>query len=84
MAHKKGKGSTQNSQDSIGRRLGIKAYGGEVVSAGSIIVRQRGTVYHPGVNVGRGRDDTLYAKIAGKVDFARKGKDRKIISIIPV
>lgn len=84
MAHKKGKGSTQNSKDSAGRRLGIKAYGGQVVTAGSIIVRQRGTRFHPGINVGRGRDDTLFAKVTGKVDFARKGRDRKIINVTPV
>ena len=75
MAHKKGKGSTQNKKDSAGRRLGIKIFGGQVVKAGSIIVRQRGTCYHPGFNVGRGRDDTLFAKVAGKVDFTRKGRD---------
>ncbi len=83
MAHKKGKGSTQNKKDSAGRRLGIKIFGGQVVKAGSIIVRQRGTCYHPGFNVGRGRDDTLFAKVAGKVDFTRKGRDKKVISIIP-
>ncbi|MFH1414951.1 MAG: 50S ribosomal protein L27 [Elusimicrobiota bacterium] len=84
MAHKKGKGSTQNKKDSAGRRLGIKTYGGELINAGSIIVRQRGTKYHPGLNVGRGKDDTLFAKITGKVDFARKGRDRKVINVIPV
>ena len=70
MAHKKGKGSTQNSKDSAGRRLGIKIFGGQVITAGTIIVRQRGTRYHPGLNVGRGDDDTLFAKINGKVDFS--------------
>lgn len=84
MAHKKGKGSTQNSKDSAGRRLGIKAFGGQVVTAGSIIVRQRGTRFHPGINVGRGRDDTLFAKITGKIDFARKSRDRKVINVTPV
>jgi large subunit ribosomal protein L27 len=83
MAHKKGKGSTQNTKDSAGRRLGIKASGGEFVRAGSIIARQRGTVFHPGLNVGRGKDDTLFAKISGKVEFSRKGRDRKTISVIP-
>ena len=83
MAHKKGKGSTQNTQDSAGRRLGIKVFSGQHVHAGTIIVRQRGTKYHPGMNVGKGRDDTLFAKATGKVDFARKGRDRKIINIIP-
>jgi large subunit ribosomal protein L27 len=84
MAHKKGKGSTQNSKDSAGRRLGVKIFGGQVITAGTIIVRQRGTRYHPGLNVGRGNDDTLFAKINGKVDFARKGRDKKVISVIPV
>ncbi len=83
MAHKKGQGSVENSRDSAGRRLGIKAFGGEFVTAGSIIVRQRGTKYHPGVYVGRGKDDTLFAKKDGKVEFARKGKRKKVINIIP-
>lgn len=80
MAHKRGKGSTNNSKDSAGRRLGIKASDGQLVSAGSILVRQRGTKYNPGLNVGRGRDDSLYAKVAGKVVFSRK-RDKKLISI---
>jgi large subunit ribosomal protein L27 len=84
MAHKKGKGSTSNSKDSAGRRLGIKASGGQFIQAGTIIVRQRGTKFHPGLNVGRGKDDTLFAKIDGKVGFARKGRDKKIISVLPV
>lgn len=83
MAHKKGKGATKNKKDSIGRRLGIKRYGGELINAGTIIVRQRGTVYLPGENVLRGRDDTLFAKITGKVLFSRKNRNKKIISIIP-
>ena len=83
MAHKKGKGSTQNSQDSVGRRLGVKIFGGQYVHAGTIIVRQRGTKYHPGLNVGRGRDDTLFAKATGTVGFRRKGRDRKIIYVVP-
>ena len=81
MAHKRGKGSTQNKKDSAGRRLGIKTSGGQMVKAGSIIVRQRGTRYFPGLNVGRGNDDTLYAKVSGKVEFARK-KERKVVNII--
>ncbi len=80
MAHKRGKGSTQNSKDSAGRRLGIKASDGELVPAGSIIVRQRGTRYWPGENVGRGRDDTLYARVSGRVRFSRK-RNRKVISV---
>ena len=83
MAHKKGKGATRNKKDSIGRRLGIKRYGGELINAGTIIVRQRGTVYFPGENVLRGRDDTLFAKITGRVLFSRKNRSKKIISIIP-
>jgi large subunit ribosomal protein L27 len=82
MAHKKGGGSSRNGRDSAGRRLGIKHFGGEVVTAGSIIVRQRGTVFHPGDNVGRGRDDTLYARVAGTVVFrARAG--RKFVAVDP-
>jgi len=84
MAHKRGKGSTQNSKDSAGRRLGVKAFGGQTVSAGSILVRQRGTKFHPGSNVGRGKDDTLFAKVTGKVEFSRKGRDKKLINVIPV
>ncbi|MDA3792216.1 MAG: 50S ribosomal protein L27 [Elusimicrobia bacterium] len=82
MAHKKGKGSTQNSTDSAGRRLGVKAFGGEFVNAGSIIVRQRGTKFHPGFNVGCGRDFTLFATKSGTVEFSRKGKSKKVINII--
>ncbi|MGE3319045.1 MAG: 50S ribosomal protein L27 [Candidatus Berkiella sp.] len=74
MAHKKAGGSTRNGRDSNPQYLGIKAYGGEWVNAGSIIVRQRGTKFHPGVFVGIGKDDTLYAKVAGFVQFATKGK----------
>lgn len=77
MAHKKAGGSSRNGRDSESKRLGVKCYGGEVIPAGSIIVRQRGTVVHPGVNVGIGRDHTLFAKISGKVVFAVKGADRK-------
>jgi large subunit ribosomal protein L27 len=77
MAHKKAGGSSRNGRDSNAKRLGVKAYGGELIEAGSIIVRQRGTRVHPGVNVGIGRDHTLFAKITGKVEFAVKGPDKK-------
>jgi large subunit ribosomal protein L27 len=80
MAHKKGGGSSKNGRDSAAQRLGVKCFGGEVVPAGSIIVRQRGTRFHPGVNVGRGRDDTLFAKLDGKVVFSER-KGRKLVSI---
>ncbi len=79
MAHKKGQGSSRNGRDSNAQRLGIKSYGGQTVTAGSIIVRQRGTRYKPGVNVGLGKDDTLFAKCAGRVNFTGK----RIVSIIP-
>ncbi|MBN2407502.1 MAG: 50S ribosomal protein L27 [Elusimicrobia bacterium] len=82
MAHKKGKGSTANSKDSAGRRLGVKLFGGQLINAGSIIVRQRGTKFFAGLNVGRGRDHTLYAKINGKVEF-KKSRDKKVVNIIP-
>ena len=81
MAHKTGQGSTRNGRDSAGKRLGIKESGGSFVSAGSILVRQRGTKIHPGSNVGLGRDDTLYALIDGYVKFERKDKTRKKISV---
>jgi large subunit ribosomal protein L27 len=84
MAHKKGQGSTQNGRDSNAQRLGVKRYGGEFVHAGSILVRQRGTKFHPGFNVGRGSDDTLFAKINGVVTFEGKGSDRKRVSVYPV
>jgi len=83
MAHKKGVGSSRNGRDSHGQRLGVKAYGGEAISAGSIIVRQRGTRIYPGWNVGKGKDDTLFAKITGVVKFERKGRDKKIVSVLP-
>ncbi|WP_299484622.1 50S ribosomal protein L27 [Acaryochloris sp. IP29b_bin.137] len=83
MAHKKGTGSTRNGRDSNAQRLGVKRYGGEVVRAGNIIVRQRGTKFHPGTNVGRGNDDTLFATIDGIVTFERKGKSRKKVSVYP-
>lgn len=82
MAHKKAMGSTQNGRDSNPSYLGVKAYGGEFVHAGSIIVRQRGTKFHPGHNVGRGGDDTLFAKEHGVVKFVRGG-DRKYVHIVP-
>ena len=84
MAHKKAGGSTRNGRDSNAKRLGVKRYGGQVVKAGNILVRQRGTHIHPGVNVGRGGDDTLFAKTDGTVVFEVKGpKKRKQVSIIP-
>ncbi|MFA6145382.1 MAG: 50S ribosomal protein L27 [Sulfurimonas sp.] len=83
MAHKKGQGSTQNNRDSAGRRLGVKKYGGEVVRAGNIIIRQRGTKVHPGKNIGMGKDHTLYALVDGVVLFGRKDKKRKQVSVVP-
>jgi len=83
MAHKKGQGSTKNGRDSISKRLGVKEYGGEMVKAGHIIVRQRGTKFHPGDNVGRGGDDTLFAKAAGKVVFQKRSNGRKFVSVKP-
>jgi len=81
MAHKKGVGSTRNGRDSIGKRLGVKRYDGQLVTAGSILVRQRGTTIHPGNNVGCGKDYTLFALVEGKVKFERLGKDRKKVSV---
>lgn len=83
MAHKKGTGSTRNGRDSNAKRLGVKRYGGEAVRAGNILIRQRGTKIHPGNNVGRGSDDTLFALIDGVVTFERKGRDRKKVSVYP-
>jgi large subunit ribosomal protein L27 len=83
MAHKKGGGSTRNGRDSNSQRLGVKKFGGELVTGGSIIVRQRGTRIHPGLNVGKGSDDTLFAKIDGVVTFERYDKYRKKVSIYP-
>jgi len=84
MAHKKAGGSSRNGRDSQSKRLGVKRYGGEVIPAGSIIVRQRGTQVHAGENVGMGKDHTLFAKIDGKVTFAVKGPDnRKVVSVKP-
>jgi len=83
MAHKKAGGSTRNGRDSISKRLGVKRFGGEQVLAGNIIVRQRGTRFHPGLNVGRGHDDTLFAKADGQVVFETKGPlNRKFVSVI--
>ena len=84
MAHKKAGGSSRNGRDSRGRRLGIKKFGGEAVTAGSIIVRQRGTKWHPGENVGLGRDHTIFALADGKVLFTRKREDRVFVSVAPL
>lgn len=83
MAHKKGVGSSRNGRDSNPQYLGIKRFGGQHVTAGSILVRQRGTKFHPGENVGRGKDDTLFALIDGTVTFERVGKTRQQISVYP-
>ena len=83
MAHKKGMGSTRNGRDSNAQRLGVKRYGGETVPAGSIIVRQRGTRFHPGQNVGKGSDDTLFALVAGVVRFEKGSRDRQTVSVFP-
>ncbi len=84
MAHKKGQSSSRNGRDSNAQRLGVKKFGGEAVRSGMIIVRQRGTVIHPGQNVGRGKDDTLFALADGKVEFKRFGKTRKKVHVLPV
>ena len=83
FAHKKGVGSTKNGRDSESKRLGAKRADGQAVLAGNILVRQRGTKIHPGINVGIGSDDTLYALVDGKVKFERKGKDKKQVSVSP-
>ena len=83
MAHKKAGGSSRNGRDSAGRRLGVKKFGGEAVIPGNIIVRQRGTKYHPGDNVGIGKDHTLFAVAEGTVSFARRAKDRVFVSVEP-
>jgi large subunit ribosomal protein L27 len=84
MAHKKAGGSSRNGRDSHAQRLGVKRYAGEQVLAGNILVRQRGTEFHPGVNVGIGKDDTLFAKINGRVQFDTKGpRNRRTVSIVP-
>lgn len=82
MAHKKGGGSSKNGRDSASQRLGVKRFGGQQVNAGSILVRQRGTRFHPGQNVGLGRDDTLFALVSGKVKFLLR-KGRKLVSVEP-
>ena len=84
MAHKKGQGSVKNGRDSESKRLGLKRADGQIVPAGNILVRQRGTKFHPGTNVGIGSDDTLYAKVTGKVKFERLGRDKKKVSVYPV
>ncbi|KPK01762.1 MAG: 50S ribosomal protein L27 [Nitrospira bacterium SG8_35_4] len=83
MAHKKGVGSTRNGRDSESKRLGVKRYGGQLVKAGNILVRQCGTKFHPGFNVGTGKDYTLFAKVTGIVKFERKGKSKQQISVYP-
>jgi large subunit ribosomal protein L27 len=82
MAHKKGASSTRNGRDSTSKRLGVKRYGGQVVGAGEIIVRQRGTHFHPGANVGRGGDDTLFALSAGEVEFGTR-RGRRVVNVVP-
>jgi large subunit ribosomal protein L27 len=84
MAHKKGAGSSRNGRDSESKRLGVKLFGGQAVKAGSIIVRQRGTVHNPGLNVGIGKDHTLFALIDGEVEFKRKKDNRSYVSVKPV
>ena len=83
MAHTKSQGSTTNGRDSNGQRLGVKAYGGEKIHAGSVIVRQRGTKFFPGVNVGLGSDDTIFAKVSGVVKFEWHSKGKKQVSVYP-
>jgi len=83
MAHKKGQGSTKNGRDSNAQRLGVKKYGGELVSGGSILIRQRGTKIFPGRNVGIGKDDTLFAKIGGTVQYQDRGRQGKFVHILP-
>ena len=84
MAHKKGQGSIKNGRDSESKRLGVKRADGQFVLAGNILVRQRGTKMHPGTNVGKGKDDTLFALVDGTVKFERKGRDKKQVSVYPV
>jgi large subunit ribosomal protein L27 len=84
MAHKKGGSSSVNGRDSNPKNLGVKSYGGELITTGTIIIRQRGTVIHPGLNVGKGGDDTLFALVNGTVKFRRMGKKRKKVDVIPV
>ena len=84
MAHKKGVGSSKNGRESHSKRLGVKKFGGEIVKAGNILVRQRGTKHNPGLNVGLGKDDTLYALIDGKVVFTRKRENKSYVSVEPL
>ena len=84
MAHKKGVGSSKNGRESHSKRLGVKKFGGEIVKAGNILVRQRGTKHNPGLNVGRGKDDTRYALIDGKVVFTRKRENKSYVSVEPL
>jgi len=84
MAHKKGLGSSRNGRDSNAQRLGVKAFGGQLVSGGTIIVRQRGTRIKPGINVGRGKDDTLFAKVTGVITFVDRGSMGKYVKIEPI
>lgn len=83
MAHKKAGGSSRNGRDSAGKRLGVKCFGGEQVKAGNIILRQRGTAFHPGKNVGLGVDYTIFALVDGKVLFQKAAKDRTVVSVVP-
>jgi large subunit ribosomal protein L27 len=83
MAHKKSGGSAKNGRDSHSKRMGVKRHAGQLVNAGSILVRQRGTPFNPGKNVGRGKDDTLFAKIEGHVCFETRGKNKKFVSVLP-
>lgn len=84
MAHKKGMGSSRNGRDSNSKYLGVKHYGGEIVNGGTILVKQRGTVFHPGLNVGIGGDDTLFAKVQGRVEFRRSNGNKKVVDVIPL
>ena len=84
MAHKKGAGSSRNGRESESKRLGVKLYGGQIAKAGNIIVRQRGTVHHPGENVGMGKDHTLFALISGTVNFRKRAKNKSYVSVLPV
>ena len=84
MAHKKAGGSSRNGRDSAGKRLGVKCFGGETVVAGNIILRQRGTQWHPGTGVGIGRDHTIFAKIAGTVNFRKTKENKQLVSVLPM
>jgi len=84
MAHKKGAGSSRNGRDSQSKRLGVKLFGGETAKAGNIIVRQRGTVHNPGINVGIGKDHTLFALVDGKIEFKKKRNEKSFVSVVPI